>query len=157
MSIATIQSLPANESALLQAVPAYITILIGGADAQLDSHEASTGLKAIEYRITHGDDLLKDYYQWVSGAFSDQLFTLIEQYKHQDSAALVQNISEQLASTGAVLGKLDKKYAHHLLESWRGLARAIAQASGGIHGKGHHVVDFQEHDLMGLNMISIPL
>lgn len=157
MSIAAIQSLSSEESALLKTVPAYITILIGGADAQLDSHEAGTGMKAVEYRIAHGDDLLKDYYQWVSGTFSDQLFSLLEQHKHQDSAEFIQDISEKLASTGAILGKLDKKYAHHLLESWRGLARAVAQASGGIHGKGHHVVDFEEHDWMGLNMISIPV
>lgn len=153
MSVAAFQSLSEEEISLLKKTPALITVLLGDADHQLDSHEAETGLKAVSFRTDHGDEVVRDYYEWLAPDFAKLFFDTLRYCKELDDNARKDYLESSLASTSSILGKLDKKYAHHLLESWRGVARAVAQASGGVHGQ--HAVTFDERDLMGLNMITL--
>lgn len=153
MSVAAFHSLTQEEISLLKKVPALITILLGEADHHLDSHEAGTGLKAVAFRTDHGDEVVRDYYEWVAPDFAKIFFEILGYCEQMEEKARMEYLVNALASTSAVLAKIDKKYAHHLLESWRGLARAVAQASGGVHGL--HAVSFDERDLMGLNMITL--
>lgn len=153
MSIVAFESLSEEEVSLLKRVPALITVLLGDADHQMDTHEAGTGLKAVSFRTDHGDELVRDYYEWMAPEFAKIFFDTLRSCKELDDHARREYLENSLASTSSVLGKIDKKYAHHLLESWRGVARAVAQASGGVHGQ--HAVNLDERDLMGLNMITL--
>lgn len=149
-----IEQLTSEQILLLQQVPAYITLLIGTADDAMDSKEAAVAKQAVAYRIDHGDDLTKAYFREVSLQFDYHLADLSARFISLSPEARTTAISNALASVSPVLGLLDIKLAYALLESWRGLARAVAQASGSIIGS--QAVSHEEMHLMGLNMIEIP-
>lgn len=150
----TISSLPVSDQALLAKVPAYIALLIGTADDALDSKESALAKQAVAFRIEHGEEITAAYYQAASAHFDAALKAIAQEYAALDPEARTAAISEVLASVSPILGQLDIKLAHALLEGWRGIARAVAQASGSIIGS--QAVSHEEMHLMGLNMIEIP-
>jgi hypothetical protein len=149
-----ISSLSAQEQALLAKVPAYIALLIGTADDALDSKESALAKQAVAFRIEPGEDITKAYYESASDQFDAALKAIAQEYAALDPEARTAAISEVLSSVSPILGSLDIKLAHALLEGWRGIARAVAQASGSIIGS--QAVSHEEMHLMGLNMIEIP-
>lgn len=153
MHIPELEGLNEEELSLLLKVPAYITLLIGSADNAVDRNETDTAAQAVAFRTSHGDESLFTYYTSVNKAFGQSLSDLNQQYGILEPSARRKSISEQLKTISPVLSKLDKKYAHALLESWRGLARAVAQASGSVMAT--HAVSHEEMHLMGLNMIEL--
>jgi len=150
----TLTSLPDTDQALLAKVPAYITLLIGTADDALDSKESAVAKQAVAFRIEHGEEITKAYYESALKEFDAALKAIAQEYAALDPDARTSAISEVLASVSPILGQLDLKLSHALLEGWRGIARAVAQASGSIVGS--QAVSHEEMHLMGLNMIEIP-
>lgn len=153
MNFVYLKNLEESDLALLKRVPALVTILIGAADNDLDAKEKSMGKTSTEFRKNHGDALVQDYFNWVAKDFDSIFEKEWEQYKNLSVQDRQSQISAELSKTTEVLHRVDKKYAHSLVNSWRGLARAVANTSGGF--LGNLSVSHEEVNLMGLEMIDI--
>lgn len=153
MNFVYLNHLEESDLTLLKRVPALVTILIGAADNDLDAKEKTMGKTSTEFRKKNGDELVQDYFNWVAKDFDTIFEKEWEQYQHLSVEERQHQISAELSKTTEVLQKIDKKYAHSLVTSWRGLARAVANTSGGILGK--LAVSNEELHLIGLEMIDI--
>lgn len=153
MNLLYLKELSDQELELLKKVPALITILIGGADDDLDTKEIHMGKTSTFFRKENGDELVHDYFKWVSTEYENIFDKEWDQFKAFSSEERTAKITDLLSQTNEILHKIDKKYAHTLATSWRGLARAVANTSGGILGK--MSVAPEEKNLIGLDMIHI--
>ncbi len=153
MKLTYLRELDDADLEVLKKIPALVTILTGTADDDLNEKETHMGKVSTEFRKNHGEELVQDYFEWVSEDYDNIFDKAWEQYKNVRSYARTQQISDELAKVNDILPKIDKKYAHSLVVSWRGLSRAVAHASGGILGR--IAVSNEEKDVMGLNMIDL--
>ncbi|MCO5233656.1 MAG: hypothetical protein LC105_07855 [Chitinophagales bacterium] len=153
MNLHHLKDLNEEEFALLKKIPALVTILIGSADNNLNEKEIHVGHLSTEFRKDHGDVLVHDYYNWVAPDYDYIFEQEWAKYKNIDFTQRIHEISEELSKVNQIFSKINKNYAHSLLESWRGLARAVARASGGLLGR--LSVSHEEKNLMGLDMISL--
>lgn len=151
MELIYLSNLRQEEKELLKRIPALITILIGSADDNLDEKEIHMGKMSTEFRKDHGEPLVQNYFDWVSTEYDSIFKREWNKFKLINLDERLQSISNELALTNEILPKLDKKFAHQLVTSWRGLARAIANSSGGVLGR--MTVSYEERDLIGLDMI----
>lgn len=147
MPIKYFSDLNESEVNLLLKAPALITILIAGADNDIDDKEKSLGEKLVNYRTFTSDTKLHEYYEEVNENFESQLSTMIDNWKPGSG----KEISNDLAGLNAILPKLDATYADLLKASWRSLAKKVAEADGGFVGFGS--ISKEESQLIDLSMI----
>lgn len=148
-----LKELNSEELNVIKSIPALITILVGSSDGNLDEKEIHMGKVSTEYRKHNGEPLVQDYFEWVSEDFSSIFEQEWNRYKELSSETRTQQVSDEISKVNNILHKIDKKYAHALVVSWRGLSRAVANASGGILGR--LTVSAEELETMGLDMIEL--
>lgn len=151
MNLLYLKDLSEDDKLALKKIPALVTILVGGADDNLDEKEIKMGKISSEFRKEHGEVLVHDYFEWVSKDYVSIFETEWNHYKSLAVEERTEKISGVLTSVNDILQKIDKKYAHALVTSWRGLARAVANTSGGILGK--LTMSNEEKFLIGLDML----
>ncbi len=139
-----------NEFDILKSAVALITILIAGADGEIDKEEAVWAKKVAEIRSykMHAD--LKPFYQEAGKTFANDLENLIDELPG-DVHAREQILSKKLSAVNSVLSKLDKETATRLYQSYKSFAKHVAKASGGF--LGFFSVDSREKNLIELPMI----
>lgn len=148
-----INRLEEREKDHLSVLPIYITVLIASADGEIDQAEIR---KAVDLSNSGLQDLgpeLKEYYSSVFQDYEDKLKITIanlptkkeERHKY---------LLRQLIKANDIFQKLDKPWAIKLYESFKDLAKKIAEASGGILGYGK--IGFEESKLIDLHMIQNP-
>jgi len=143
--------LTAEESqALVDAVP-LITILIAGADGNIDAKEREWATKLTEIRGYAHPDSLQEYYQAVGDQYGEKLNHLIDSLP-KDVNERTKLISEKLSSLNASLAKLDINYAYNLYKSLTSFAEHVAKASGGF--LRFATVSKEEAKLINLPMIN---
>lgn len=147
MSIKYFHHLSEQEVSQLLQVPAQVTILIAAADDDIDKREANWARKLVRYRAFTEHVRLHDYYEAVHPRFEADLTAAEAQWAEGGSEALV----EALKGVNGILPKLEEAYADLLRNSWRSLARKVAEASGGILGFGS--VGAEEQPVVDLPMI----
>lgn len=153
MNIEAFRNLDKKEVAILVATPVLITVLIAGADDNIDNDEKTWASKVIDYRTHVGDTDLHEYYNLVDLNFESHMEVAINEYMTIEKATRTMQISEELKELNPILAKVDKAYAEELVESWRSFARQIAKASGGFLGFGS--ISIQEEHLIGLEMLTL--
>lgn len=151
MELIYLSNLEKEEKELLKRIPALITILIGSADDNLDEKEIHMGKMSTEFRKDHGEPLVNNYFEWVSNEYDTIFNNEWNNLKEIELEQRLQLISDEIAQTNEILAKLDKKFTHELVVSWRGLARAVATSSGGVLGR--LSVSYEERDYIALDMI----
>jgi len=147
MSIQAFQALSSDESEKLLKAPAVVAVLIAGADQRIDKREENWASKLVHYRTFTAEDELQSYYEAVADRFEADLTQLTADWQPAQQQAL----SSYLADTKPIVAKLDPRYAKLLKQSWRTLARQVAEASGGLVGFG--AVDSNERAVVDLPMI----
>ena len=147
MSIKYFSPLSESEVELLLQTPALVTVLIAGADSTIDKKEKAWGKKLVSYRTFTSDVKLHDYYVKVDEAFENTLNQLVDSWTPESE----QEITAKLTQLNDILPKLDSEFADLLKDSWKSLARKVAEASGGLIGFGS--VNPHEARLMDLPMI----
>ncbi len=147
MPIKYFSDLSEAEVALLLKAPALITLLIAGADDDIDSKEKSLGEKIVNYRTFTSDTRLHEYYEEVNSDFATKLEEMISAWKPGSTEA----ISEELSGLNAITPKLEASYVDLLKQSWRSLAKKVAEADGGFLGMGS--INKEEVALIDLPMI----
>ncbi len=147
MSIQAFQALSSDEAEKLLKAPAVIAILIAGADQRIDKREETWASKLVHYRSFKAEAELQPYYQAVAERFEADLSQLSAEWQPAQQQAL----ASYLADTKSIVAKLDSRYTKLLKQSWRTMARQVAEASGGLIGFG--AVDNHERALVDLPML----
>lgn len=151
MVVKQLENLTEDERELVLLAPALVTVLISGADNDFSKEEEEQAFKAVHFRGILGDQLLFDYYKAVDHSFASSVNHIKQKYEgNADQRG--ERITQELAKLNDILPKIDKKFAHVLLDNWRSLAKSIAKADGGIFGYGS--ISYEEGELIGLEMIT---
>jgi hypothetical protein len=145
--------LTSSEKQALLDAPLLVTILIAGADDNIDKREKSWASKISNYRSNTAHHTLKDYYELAAVDFDSRLDTLIEELPNSGAERLP-ILTSKLALLNTVLQKLDARFAKAFYESMKTFAKEIAEASGGI--LGWFSKSKEEEKYLNLDMINDP-
>ena len=121
-----------NEEAnlLTDAIP-LVTILIAGADGNIDQEEKDWSTKLTKIRGYAHPETLQEYYQKVGDNYEERLTSLINNLPDNvDQRNKL--ISERLGELNNIFPKLDENLSHRLYESLVSFADHVARASGGF-------------------------
>ncbi len=135
---------------LIQAV-SEITILIAGADGEIDQDELQWAEKLTHIRSYKMSNDLIGFYQEVGKTFHEDIENLIKELPSQ-TAERQALLSKRLEEVNPILGKLDHLVALHLYKSYTSFAKHVAKASGGV--LGFFSIGPNESDLIKLPMIT---
>ncbi|NND09274.1 MAG: hypothetical protein HKN87_23120 [Saprospiraceae bacterium] len=149
--IEEIKGLDSKEYIHLKDAIALITVLIAGADGEIDTKEKDWAKKITDIRSYTLPDGLKKFYEDVGISFQDRLDHYIELYKG-DIEGRNKAISDRLAELNDILPKIrNRELAIALYESLLSFAKHVARASGGFLKWGG--ISSKEEKLMNLDMI----
>ena len=151
--VSAFQNLSEEEIELMLKVPLLVTILIAGADGNIDKAEVKEAISIAKGKRTRARKDLQEFYSDVAQDFEDKLKAMIHNMStNQNERA--EEITGQLTKVNDILAKLDHTYAIKFYESTKDLAKKIAEASGGI--LGYMSIGYEESKLINLNMIKKP-
>ncbi|MEO0338435.1 MAG: hypothetical protein AAF242_04400 [Bacteroidota bacterium] len=128
-----LKNLNAEEQQQLTDAIAYITVLVAGADGNIDPKEIAAAEKVTQIRSFSYLEELRPYYEQVGKGYTQKLNELIENLP-AEVAERQQAISGELSKLNAILDKLDLHLGHVLYESFVSFANHVAKASGGFLG-----------------------
>ncbi|MEO1053240.1 MAG: hypothetical protein AAFX87_21590 [Bacteroidota bacterium] len=145
--------LSTEEKDLMLRVPMLVSILIAGADNNIDRSEIKKSISIINNKQSTARQDLMEYYQEIGTDFEDKLKIVMQSYP-VDSSERNPIIIGELEKLNDILPKLERNYAIKFYESIKDVAKKIAEASGGV--LGYMAVGYEESKLIGLNMINDP-
>ncbi|MEM1406228.1 MAG: hypothetical protein AAGG59_05595 [Bacteroidota bacterium] len=134
-------------------VPILVSILIAGADNNIDKAEMKKAVSISKFKQKKARRDLIEYYKVVGSDFEDKFKVLIQHYP-VDAEDRNPQIVEELKKVNLILPKLDKNFAVDFYQSVRDIARKVAEASGGV--LGYMAVGYEESKFIGLDMIKDP-
>jgi len=123
--------LTAEEFSLLKDAYANITVLIAGADGNIDAEELSWAEKIVQIRTFAGDERLKEFHDAVNAELPAKIQQLIAELPTEVAARNAQ-ISETLTGLNPILASLDPSLGSYFYKGYVSFAERIAKASGGI-------------------------
>ena len=140
-----------EEGELLRKAIAQITILIAGADGEIEKQELSWAKKISQIREYNHPVALNDYYKSVGTDYDELVASMISDLPNETEARTAA-LTESLSALNPILAKLDNGDAHFYYKSFRSFAEYVAKATGGI--LGFFSVSSEEKSLMTLPMIT---
>lgn len=138
-----------EKSQLLEAIPA-ITVLIAGADGEIDQDEKDWAAKITNIRSFANNELLHDFYEAVGNDFESSLNAVLDAAP-KTTDQRTEFLSEKLSSLNPILAKLDPKVGHLLYKDFVSFAKHVARASGGFLRIG--AISSAEKKLIPLSML----
>lgn len=147
------EGLREDEIKVLLKAPAYVAILIGGADGNIDSKERAEAVDILKIKQSKAREQLMDYFHEVGKTFESDFSQLIEELP-EDVDQRTKLISAELRKLNFIFPKIDKPFTIKLYASLREYAKRIAEASGGV--LGYLSVGYEESQLIELKMIREP-
>lgn len=129
---------------------ALITVLVAGADENIDHEETEWAEKLTKIRSYANDDTLHEFYKDVGVTFHGDLEQHILSLP-ADGDKRREHIEGLLAQLNPVLAKLPNKIGAALYESYTSFAKHVAKSSGGFLGFGS--ISANEHKVIGLDVI----
>ena len=123
--------LSAEDFDLLVEAPALITVLIGGADGELDREERYWSERLLRSRTYNNPKSLNDFYRVVAEGFWARVQGAMA-HLPASVAARNEEISKRLSGLNAVFPQLDPQIAGELYKGFLSLAEETAEASGGF-------------------------
>lgn len=145
--------LSTEEVEVMLKAPILVSILIAGADNEIDNSEIKEAVSISRLKQKKARPDLIEYYKEVGADFEDKLKVMIQNYplKAEERNPL---IIEELEKLNGILAKFNNKFAVEFYASIKDIAKKIAEASGGL--LGYMAVGYEESKLIGLNMIKDP-
>ena len=145
--------LPDEERETMYKVPILVSILIAGADNEIDRYEIQKAVEVALLKQRSSRDELIEFYREVAQDFEDKLKILIQALpiKAEERNSI---IVEELNKLNTILPKLDRRFAVEFYVSLRDIAKKVAESSGGV--LGYMSVGYEESKLMELKMIKDP-
>jgi len=114
---------------LLDAIP-LITILIAGADGEMDHNELKWAEKMTNIR-SYDNNKLQEYFKMVGERFAPRIDELIQELP-DDTEARQAILSNRLAALNPILHKIDDFDAAIYYKNFRTFAKHVAESSGGL-------------------------
>lgn len=140
-----------EEYGQLKEAVSLITVLMAGADGDIDQKEKDWAAKVTQIRSYSLPDGLKDFYQDVGEDFDESLKAAIGRYEG-DTSQRNEAIANELAKLNEIFPKIENRIAaSRLYESLVSFAEHVAKASGGFLSWGK--INADEKRLLGLTMI----
>lgn len=151
--ITDFEKLNEEEVEVMLQVPLLVSILIAGADNEIDNSEIKKAVDISKSKQIRARKSLLDFYNEVSDNFEDKLKIMIQNFP---VSAEERNplIIDQLEKVNDILPKLDRQFAIEFYESAKDIAKKVAEASGGV--LGYMAIGYEESKLIGLKMITDP-
>lgn len=151
--IPELQNLREDEVEALVKAPVLVSILIAGADDNIDKNEIKEAIAVAKSKQTRAREGLVDFYKLVAEDFEHELH---KQITELPGTAAERNpvITKELKRLNRIMVKLDKTFATKLYGSLKDMAKRVAEASGGI--LGYMSVSYEEAKLVELEMINDP-
>ncbi len=146
------KNLTEEESNLMLITPALVTLLIAGAEGNIDEKEIDWGTKITHFRANE-HSIIQNYYQESDKNFNETLKKLIE-VMPDDVNERSDRINGELKKLNAILPKLDPEFSNKFYKSLLSLSQHVAKASGGIWGFGS--VSPDEKKYLDLHVIDPP-
>lgn len=143
--------LSSEELSLLKDAYAYITVLIAGADGNIDAQELSWAEKIVQIRTFAGDERLNEFHEAINAALPERIKQLINELP-ADVASRNEMISNILAGLNPILASLDPSLSSYLYKGYVSFAQRIAKASGGI--LSFFTIGAEEKKWVGLSMLT---
>lgn len=130
----------------------WITILIAGADGEIDENETKWAKKIADIRSYTLPSDLVHFYKEVGKDFSEKLTQLIDELPDntEERTAI---LASRIATINDVLAKLDNDTAYRMYESYKSFAKHVAKSSGGFFGM--MSISKEEEKLIGLDMLHV--
>ena len=151
--IAQFENLNQKEEELMYSLPIYVSVLIAGADGEIDNNEIKKAVSLANLKKKKARKDLLEYYSHVYRDFEDKIKVTIANLPN-DSKERESILIEDIKKANDVFEKIDKKFATKLYASLKDMAVHIAEASGGIFG--YMSVGYEESRLIDLKMIKDP-
>ena len=146
------KNLTQDECTTMVMAPALVTLLIAGAEGNIDQKEIDWGSKIAHFRANN-HSMLQNYYQEADKNFNATLKELIEKMP-PDVSERNNKINQELSKLNNIFPKLDASFSKEIYKSLLSLSRHVAEASGGIWGYGS--ISPEEKKLMNLEFINPP-
>jgi hypothetical protein len=112
---------------------ALITVLIAGADGEINQHEKEWGSKITDIRSYSGPAVLQEFYEQVGIDYEDRVEYFINKYNIPVKERQ-EKIGEELAKLNDILQQLPQDLAAHLYKSYKSFASHVAKSDGGFLG-----------------------
>jgi len=122
-----------EEQEFMYKAPILVSILIAGADGDIDRSEIREGLAQAKKRNRNASMELMDLYRQISEDFEDKLKIVLRNYPLEASQRN-SLISEELTRLNSLFSKLDKSFANQYYKSICDIAMKVAKSSGGLLG-----------------------
>ena len=142
-----------DEKELLYQAPALVTVLIAGADNNIDKVEVKKALSLAELKTYRSRRVLSEYFKEIFKNFENQILELIMEFP-EEAEERNPLIEEKLRGLNLIMPKLDPKFATQLHASLLEFAKTVAEASGGI--LGYLSIGAEENRFVRLRMIRKP-
>ena len=142
-----------EEQKIMAMLPVWVTLLIAGADNNIEDREIGKAVELIFSKHDESQHALASYYQLIARDIEIELkgYRAVLPEGQQERLAI---ITEKLAQANTLWPKIDQTFAAGLYESLKELANAVAEASGGFLGYGS--VSPEEAALAELKMLQDP-
>lgn len=127
--LSSINSLSEDDQDLLFKAPVVVTILIAGADKDIDKKEEMRARKLVNYRTFTSDIFLHEFYEAAHQVFDGNMADLMAAWSPETGQEAMSNA---LTDIGTVVAKLPADHAESLKGSLRSLATKVAEADGGF-------------------------
>ncbi len=147
------KNLTSDEKDVLLFAPAWIALLIAGADDHIDGKELKTAIAFINEKKEHAEGKLKAFYEWIAGNFKTDL-NGFKELLPKDSEKRNELLVERIKQLNGIFQKTDKIFARQYYQDMKEMALKVAEASGGI--LGINPVNKKEKEFLSLDMIRDP-
>ncbi len=121
-----------DQAKLYDAIP-LITVLIAGADGDIEKSETDWAKRITKIRSFSMEEELDSYYKRVGEDFEERLDYFIESLPG-DVTRRNKAIAEKLSELNDILPKIEYNQRLALYRSWLTFAKHVAMSSGGIVG-----------------------
>ncbi|MBI1221927.1 MAG: hypothetical protein GC180_04915 [Bacteroidetes bacterium] len=148
-----LEKLNKEEKELVLNAPAYITILIAGADDDITEAEVKRSLQLVHIKTYSESVDIRDVYQEIDHDYEGHLNELIESMP-KNLEERTEQLVKTLSKLNGILKKIDHRIAHKYYLSLLSFAAFIARAAGGV--LGFDRVSFREEKYVHLPMIQDP-
>jgi hypothetical protein len=148
-----ISKLHRDEQELVKKAPLLVTILVAGADGEVDSEEINKAVNLIHTKSFFEASDIRHLYKEIDHDVEASLNTLLKELP-TDAIEREKRVSEQLEGLNPIFAKLDSQIAIDFYKSLRNFALKVAQTSGGI--LGINVVNHHEKEVVKLPMLNEP-
>lgn len=139
------------EVTLMKDAIAYITILVAGADDNIEAEEIAAAEKLTQIRSFKYHDEMKPYYESVNETLTTRINELLESLPNEVDARQAA-VSAELEKLNPVLAKLDLHRGHVFYETFLSFAKHVAKAAGGFIG--FVKINAEEKKVIDLPMIT---